>query len=153
MLQPTELLIRLRQAEERAHITANLQQILGTGPSVQHPPMRRGAHPCSFSKDLPISCQKKEHSMRIKEDPSTTLSTGERMDTMHKHCCRQFNSQGRMWIILDMIQAGYKGQIYGNVCILQISSREWSYGETQPTLHNRADWNREHAFDDIETWE
>lgn len=117
--------------EERAHITANLQQMLGNDPSVQHPPIWRGRHPCCFSKDLHLlPCQKKEHSMRTKQDPSTTLSTGKRMDAMHKHCCSQFNSQGRMWINLDLIQAGYRGQLYGNACILQISSREWNYGET-----------------------
>lgn len=43
-----------------------------------------------------LLCQKKEHSMRIKQDPSTILSTGKWMDAMHKHCCSQFNSQGRM---------------------------------------------------------
>lgn len=30
--------------------------MLGNDPSVQHPPIWRGGHPCSFSKDLSISC-------------------------------------------------------------------------------------------------
>lgn len=137
MLQPTKLLIRLREAEDRAHITANLQQIqavLGNDPSVQHPPILwRGGHPplFLFQGSLHVlPCQKKEHSMRIQQDPSTILSTAKRMDAMHKHRCSQFNSQGRMWIILDLIQAVYRGQLYGSACIPQISSREWNYGET-----------------------
>lgn len=97
MLQLTELLVRLRQAEDRAHSTANLQQMLGNDPSVQHPPIWRVSRLFLFQGSLHLlSRPKKEHSMRVKQDPSTILSTGKRMDAMHKHCCSQFNSQGRM---------------------------------------------------------
>lgn len=78
-----------------------------------------------------LQCQGKEHSMRIKRDPSTILSIGKQMDAIHKHRCSQFNSQGRMWIILDLIQAGYRGRLHGRPHILKIPTSKWNYGETQ----------------------
>lgn len=131
MLQPTELLIRLRQRGESSHYSKPAGNA-GNWPISAASSHTEGRSPLFlFQGSLHLlSQQKKEHSMRLKQDPSTTLSTGRRMGAMHKHCCRQFNSLGRMWIILDLIQAGYRGQLYGNACILQISSREWNYGET-----------------------
>lgn len=130
MLQPAELLIRLGWGES-SHYSKSAPNA-GNWPISEACSHMEGRSPLFlFQGSLHLSsCQKKEHSMRTKQDPSTTLSTGKRTDAMHKHCCSQFNSQGRMGIILDLIQAGYRGQLYGNACILQISSREWNYGET-----------------------
>lgn len=133
MLQPTELLVDQVKTGwgESSHYSKPAANA-GKWPISAASSHMEGRSPLFlFQGSLHLlSHQKSKHSMRTKQDPSTTLSTGKRMDAMHKHCCSQFNSQGRMWIILDLIQAGYRGQLYGNACILQTSSREWNYDES-----------------------
>lgn len=128
--------------------------MLGTDPSVQHPPTRRGGHPCSFSKDLSISCHSRKKS---------TAWDSNRIQV-------QLSAQEDGWVPCINIAAGnltvkaecelswtwFKQDIEVNSMEMLASCKslvENGIMVRQPTLHNRADWNTEYAFDDIETWE